>query len=493
MHIAHADAVFGQIFRQILRHLLCQRRDKRALALVRRGVDLADQIVDLSLDGAHKDLRVEQARGADDLLGNLPGTAALILGRCRRNIDCLMDAFCEFVEGQWSVIIGRRQAEAVVNKTFLARVIAVIHGAHLRQRYMTLIDEEDEIVREIVQQRRRRGAGGTAGNDAGIILDAGAEADLLQHFQIVLRPLADALRLEQLVVLLKKAHLLPHLSFNILHGAGHFFSGRDIMRRRVDGDVVQNALRHAGDGVDLGNAVNFIAEKLDADGSACPIGGINLQRIAAHAVGVADEVEVVALVADLGQLAHKFIPVVFHAGAKRNNHVFIVDRIAQTVDARHGRDDNHVPALGQRTRRAVAQTLDLVVDGGILFDVGIRLGNICLRLVIVIVGNEVFHGVFRKKLAELRAQLRSQRLVVRQDQRGPIHVGDDIRHGERLAGTGHAEQDLIAQAHVEALRQLLDGLRLVAGGLELGVQLKVHTDPPECRRRAERQNRRPRQ
>ena len=141
----------------------------------------------------------------------------------------------------------------------------------------------------------------------------------------------------------------------------------------------------------------------------------------------------------------------------------------------------------------MAQTLDLVVDGGILFDVGIRLGNICLRLVIVIVGNEVFHGVFRKKLAELRAQLRSQRLVVRQDQRRPIHVGDDIRHGERLAGTGHAEQDLIAQAHVEALRQLLDGLRLVAGGLELGVQLKVHTDPPECRRRAERQNRRPRQ
>ena len=94
--------------------------------------------------------------------------------------------------------------------------------------------------------------------------------------------------------------------------------------------------------------------------------------------------------------------------------------IAQTVDARHGRDDDHVPALGQRTRRAVAQTLDLVVDGGILFDVGIRLGNICLRLVIVIVGNEVFHGVFRKKLAELRAQLRGERFVVRQHERRAV-------------------------------------------------------------------------
>ena len=404
-----------------------------------------------------------------------------------------MDAVCKLIEGQGAVIIRRRQAEAVVDEAFLACVVAVIHGAHLRQRDVALVDEEDEIVREVVQQRRRRGAGGAAGNNAGIIFNAGAEADLLQHFQIVLRPLADALRLKQLVVLLEKAHLLPHLSFNILHGAGHFFSGRDIVRRGVDGDVVQNAFRYAGDGVDLGNAVNFIAEELNADGPARPVGGIDLQRIAAHAVGVADEVEVVALIADLGQLAHKLVPVVFHAGAKRNNHVFIVDRVAQAVDTRHGRDDDHVPALGQRARRAVAQALDLVVDGGILFDIRVRLGDIRLRLVIVVVGNEVFHGVFREKLAEFRAQLRSQRLVVREDQRGPVDVGDDIRHGERLAGTGHAEQDLIAQAHIEALRQLLDGLRLVAGGLELGVQLKVHTGPPECRRRAGRQNRRPRQ
>ena len=265
------------------------------------------------------------------------------------------------------------------------------------------------------------------------------------------------------------------------------------MRRRVDGDVVQNALRYAGDGVDLGNAVNFIAEELNADGAPRPVGGVDLQRIAAHAVGVSDKVEVVALVADLGQLAHERVPVVFHAGTERNDHVFIVNRVAQTVDAGHGRDDDHVPALGQRARRAVAQTLDLIVDGGILFDVGVRLGDVRLRLVIVVIGNEIFHGVFREKLAEFRAQLRGERLVVRENQRGPIHVGDDICHGERLAGAGHAEQDLIAQAHVKPLRQLLDGLRLVAGGLKLGVQLKVHTEPPECRRRAGRQNRRPRQ
>ena len=229
MHIAHADAVFSQVFRQVLCHFLRQRRDERALALVRRGVDLANQIIDLPLDGAHEDLRVKKARGPDDLLSDLSGTGTLILGRRGGDVDGLMDAVCKLVEGQGAVIIRRRQAEAVVDEAFLACVVTVIHGAHLRQRDVTLIDEEDEIVGEVVQQRRRRGAGGTAGNDAGIILDAGAETDLLQHFQIVLRPLADALRLKQLVVLLEKAHLLPHLSFNILHGAGQFLSRCDVM------------------------------------------------------------------------------------------------------------------------------------------------------------------------------------------------------------------------------------------------------------------------
>ena len=247
-----------------------------------------------------------------------------------------MDAVCKFVEGERPVVIGRGQAEAVVDEALFTRVVAVVHRAHLRQRHVALVDEEDEIVGEVVEQRCRRGAGGAAGYDAGVILNAGAEADLLQHFQIILRPLTDALRLEQLVVLLEKAYLFPHFGLDVLHGAGHFFSRRDVMRRGVDGDVVQNALRYAGDGVDLGDAVNFIAEELNADGAPRPVGGVDLQRIAAHTVGVSDKVEVVALVADLGQLAHERVPVVFHAGTERNDHVFIVNRVAQTVDAGHG-------------------------------------------------------------------------------------------------------------------------------------------------------------
>ena len=71
--------------------------------------------------------------------------------------------------------------------------------------------------------------------------------------------------------------------------------------------------------------------------------------------------------------------VIFHAGPEGDDHVFGVDRVAEAVDARDGRDDDHVPPLRQGARRAVAQALDLVVDGGILFNVGVRLGDIRLR------------------------------------------------------------------------------------------------------------------
>ena len=66
------------------------------------------------------------------------------------------------------------------------------------------------------------------------------------------------------------------------------------------------------------------------------------------------------------------------------------------------------------------------------FDIRVRLGDIRLRLVIVVVGNEVFHGVFREKLAEFRAQLSRERFVVREHERGAVDVGDDVRHGEEV-------------------------------------------------------------
>ena len=121
----------------------------------------------------------------------------------------------------------------------------------------------------------------------------------------------------------------------------------------------------------------------------------------------------------------------------------------------------------------MAQALDLVVDGAVLFNIGVGVGDIRLRLVIVIIGHEVFHRVFGEKLLELRAQLGSQRLVVGQHQRGAVDPLDDRGHGKGLAAAGHAQQRLLVQPQLDAAGEHVDGLRLVAGGTIVGNKLEV--------------------
>ena len=120
MHIAHADAGILQIRRQILGHFLCQRRDEHALLALNDAVAFADEVVDLPVDGPDLDLRVQQARRTDDLLGDLPGAAALVFARRGGDVDGLMDLFLEFRERQWAVVERARQAEAVFHQTLLA-------------------------------------------------------------------------------------------------------------------------------------------------------------------------------------------------------------------------------------------------------------------------------------------------------------------------------------------------------------------------------------
>ena len=133
---------------------------------------------------------------------------------------------------------------------------------------------------------------------------------------------------------------------------------------------------------------------------------------AADAEHIAREGNVVALVADVDELAHELLRVALLAGAQGDDHVGVVDRVAEAVDAGHGRDDDHVPPLEQARRGRVAQALDLIIDGGILLDECVRVRDVCLRLVVVIVRHEIFHGVVREELPELRAELRRQRLIM---------------------------------------------------------------------------------
>ena len=65
-----------------------------------------------------------------------------------------------------------------------------------------------------------------------------------------------------------------------------------------------------------------------------------------------------------------------------------------------------------------------------------------------------------------------ERLVVGDDQRRALHLGNGMRHGEGLATAGDAEEHLHGIPALDAGHQLLDGARLVPGGFEIGDELE---------------------
>ena len=279
-------------------------------------MDLGDEIVDLSLDGAHVDLRVGETRRADDLLGDLARARALVLAGCGGNVYDLIYPLLEFLKLQRAVIERRRQPEAVFNERFLARTVAVVHGAHLRQRDVRFVDEHEKVLREIVEQRHRRAPDRAAGDDARIVLHAGAVAQLLDHLDIKIRTLRDALGLERLFVVFEKLHPLVALAADLLHGARHFLRRRHIVARRVNGRVAERVHRSARERVDLADALDLVAEVLHADGLIAPVGREDLHRVAAHAEHVALEGDVVSLIPAVDELFQQLLLRQAAAGAE---------------------------------------------------------------------------------------------------------------------------------------------------------------------------------
>ena len=115
----------------------------------------------------------------------------------------------------------------------------------------------------------------------------------------------------------------------------------------------------------------------------------------------------------------------------------------QTVNAGDACDNQHVPPLEQGMGGGMAHFVNLVVDGCVFFDEGIRGGHVRFRLVVIVVTDEVADRVIRKKGFEFVVQLRRQGFVVGQYQGGSLKLLDDIGHRISFARTGYPQQGLV--------------------------------------------------
>ena len=131
MHIPHLDTQPTEVGGQVLGHFLGKGGHQHALVLLRPGVYLRHQVVDLTQHRTDLHSGVQQAGRSDDLLHDLVRLLLFKVPGGGGDEHRLMKALLELLELQGAVIKGAGQAEAVVHQALLAGMVAVVHGPHL--------------------------------------------------------------------------------------------------------------------------------------------------------------------------------------------------------------------------------------------------------------------------------------------------------------------------------------------------------------------------
>ena len=232
VQVAHLDAVLVQVVGQVFGHPLGERGDQHTLAALDADIDLREQIVHLRLRRAHFEHGVDQSRRPHDLFDDLTGVLPLVVGGRGGYENRLRQELFELVEAQRPVVKGGRQPEAVVDEVFLARAVALVHPADLRNRHVRFVDKGERVARHVVDQRRRRLARLAAREMTRVVLDALAESDLEHHLDVEARALLDALGLDQLHLRDEELLLLRELDLDRFDRVEHLVPARDVVARR---------------------------------------------------------------------------------------------------------------------------------------------------------------------------------------------------------------------------------------------------------------------
>ncbi len=217
----------------------------------------------------------------------------------------------------------------------------------------------------------------------------------------------------------------------------------DVVRGGVDGHVLHLVAHLAGHDVEGHDAVDGVAEHLDAE-RLLLVGRVDLHRVAPRPEGAAHEVHVVAGVLQVDESAQHGALVHLFADLHAEDAVAVLVGRAQAVDAGHRGDHDHVAPHEEGRGRGVTQTVDLVVDGRVLLNVGVRRRQVRLGLVVVVVRDEELDPVLGEELPQLGGELGGQRLVGLDDEGRPLDLLDHPGDGRRLARAGDALQRLVA-------------------------------------------------
>ena len=129
---------------------------------------------------------------------------------------------------------------------------------------MGFVDHQQTVCRQVIKQRRRRLARPAPGEEARVVFNAGAVAELVHHLKVELGALAEALLFQQLIVRQQHLTALGQLHFDLFHRLHDTLARRNVVRFRVDGKALDHRLNVSGQRVEERQAFNLFVKQLDA-------------------------------------------------------------------------------------------------------------------------------------------------------------------------------------------------------------------------------------
>ncbi len=313
----------------------------------------------------------------------------------------------------------------------LAAPVALVHPPDLGNGHVALIDDGEEVVAEVVDQRVRGLARRPSVEMPRVVLDAAGEAHRLEHLEVVVHAHLKPLCFEQLAVGAELGEPGAQLLLDRPDRRVELGSLGHVVRGGPDRKFVEGRQHLAGELVHLGDRFDLVPEELDAH-RMVRVGRKDVEHVASHPEVPALQLVVVAVVLDLDQVADQLVSVVRLALAEKHRHPRVVLRRADAVDAAHAGYHDDVLAREEGRGRRVTQLLDLGVDRRVLLDERVGRGHVRLGLVVVVVADEVHDRVVRQEVLDLGGELGSERLVGRHHERRLLHSLDDLGHREGL-------------------------------------------------------------
>lgn len=139
-------------------------------------------------------------------------------------------------------------------------MVAAVHRPDLRNRDVALVNERDEVLREIVDEAERSLTRLTAVQIAGVVLDARAVAHLLDHLKVVLHSLLQPFGLQPLANLIEVIDLLLEIVLDHTHGLDAALPRGHEVRGREDRNLIQGFNVRPGQRIDQRKGINLVTE-----------------------------------------------------------------------------------------------------------------------------------------------------------------------------------------------------------------------------------------